>query len=590
MTGENAHRMLPVASARQTWSVARAAFGRARGAAAATVAVSIAANLCALAAPWILGMLVDAVDQGQGAERIAVLAAAIAVSAVAAGLLNTVEVVLIARVGETALARLREDVVERALRLPAPVLSRLSSGDLLSRVSDDVSVVGEVVREKAPMVLSSLITVVLALGGMSALDWRLGLAGACALPVYVLSLRWYLPRSAPLYAKERELMGERAQALVSTLHGAETVHAYRMHGERAALIDEKSNAARGAALRVFRKFTLFAGGMNAAECVGLSAIVAAGFWLVGAEAVTVGAATAAALIFHRLFGPLGALMMTFNDIQSAGASLARMAGVTLLPEPAAPADARRPADGGIELRGVGHRYDGGPAVLDDVTLAVAPGERVALVGASGAGKTTLASAVAGVIEPAEGTVLLGGVPLDRIDPDALRRHKALVSQEAHVFAGTLADNVRLADPGAGDDRVAAALETVGALGWAEALPEGLGTVVGEGGARLTAYQGQQLALARLVLADPAVAILDEASAEAGSAGARDLERAAQAAVEGRTALVVAHRLAQAVTADRIVVLESGRVAEQGTHDELVARGGRYAELWSAWSGDGDGGR
>ncbi|WP_026120516.1 ABC transporter ATP-binding protein [Nocardiopsis potens] len=590
MTGESAHRMLPVASARQTWAVARAAFGRARGAGAAALAVSVAANLCALAAPWILGMLVDAVVQGRGAERVGVLAAAIAVSAVAAGLLKTVEVVLVARVGETALARLREDVVERALRLPAPVLSRLSGGDLLSRVSDDVAVVGDTVREKAPMVLSSLITVVLALGGMGALDWRLGLAGACALPVYVIALRWYLPRSAPLYAEERELLGERAQALVGTLHGAETVHAYRMHGERAALIDEKSDAARGAVLRVFRKFTLFAGGMNAAECVGLSAIVAAGFWLVGAEAVTVGAATAAALIFHRLFGPLGALMTTFNDIQSAGASLARMAGVTLLPEAAAPADAERPADGGIELRGVGHRYDGGPAVLDGVTLAVAPGEQVALVGASGAGKTTLASAVAGAIDPAEGTVLLGGVPLDRIDPGALRRHKALVSQEAHVFAGTLADNVRLADPEAGPDRVAAALETVGARGWAEALPEGLDTVVGEGGARLTAYQGQQLALARLVLADPAVAILDEASAEAGSAGARDLERAAQAAVEGRTALVVAHRLAQAVTADRIVVLESGRVAEQGTHDELVARGGRYAELWSAWSGGGNGGR
>ncbi|MFW5415821.1 ABC transporter ATP-binding protein [Nocardiopsis sp. CNT-189] len=582
--------MLPVASARQTWAVARTAFGRARGAAAAALAVSVAANLCALAAPWILGMLVDAVTQGRGAERVGVLAGAIAVSAVAAGLLKSVEVVLVARVGETALARLREDVVERALRLPAPVLARLSGGDLLSRVSDDVAVVGDMVREKGPMVLSSLITVVLALGGMGALDWRLGLAGACALPVYVIALRWYLPRSAPLYAEERELLGERAQALVGTLHGAETVHAYRMHGERAALIDEKSDAARGAVLRVFRKFTLFAGGMNAAECVGLSAIVAAGFWLVGAEAVTVGAATAAALIFHRLFGPLGALMTTFNDIQSAGASLARMAGVTLLPEAAAPADAERPADGGIELRGVGHRYDGGPAVLDGVTLTVAPGERVALVGASGAGKTTLASAVAGAIDPAEGTVLLGGVPLDRIDPGALRRHKALVSQEAHVFAGTLADNVRLAAPEAGADRVAAALETVGARGWAEALPEGLDTVVGEGGARLTAYQGQQLALARLVLADPAVAILDEASAEAGSAGARDLERAAQAAVEGRTALVVAHRLAQAVTADRIIVLESGRVAEQGTHGELVARGGRYAELWSAWSGGGDGGR
>jgi ATP-binding cassette subfamily C protein len=313
-------------------------------------------------------------------------------------------------------------------------------------------------------------------------------------------------------------------------------------------------------------------------------VLVAGFLLVRADAVSVGTAAAAALYFHGLFAPVNIALVTVDDALAATASLARLVGVADVPLPPTPEQAAAPADASVELEAVGHAYRPGQPVLHDVDLVVEEGERVALVGASGAGKTTLATLVAGVHRPVAGTVRLGGTPLDALGPDGVRRAVALVTQEVHVFAGPLRDDLRLARPDATDAQLRAALDAVGATGWVDALPEGAATVVGQGAHPLTVAQAQQLALARLVLADPPVAVLDEATADAGSAGARLLERAADRALEGRTGLVVAHRLTQAAAADRVVVPDAGRIVESGTHDELVAAGGVYAALWTAWSG------
>ncbi|GIF00190.1 ABC transporter ATP-binding protein [Paractinoplanes rishiriensis] len=567
---------LPVASRGRTgaWVVGQLRVRRME------LAVTIAAGLVAATASVVpvtaLGRLVDLVRGGARPGALVPIAVLVTVAALIGGIASGATTTLVSRLGERILAVLREQTVGVALRLPATVLDRTGRGDLLSRVGADVAAIGTAAAEILPTVISAVLLAALSVTAMFGLDWRLGLAGLAAMPLYLVALRWYLPRSAPIYARERAAVGSRSQLLVESLQGVRTVHAYRLESRHLTGIEAASARARDLSVGVFTLFTRFVGRMNRAEFVGLATILVAGFWFVRAGWVTVGETAAAALLFHRLFNPVSTILFTFDQIQAAGASLARLVGVGTLPVP--PAGLVRLSTADLMLCEVSFAYDERVPVLRDITLRVAPGERVALVGSTGAGKTTVASIAAGILRPGAGKATAGGISVDRLAPGVI----ALISQEAHVFAGPLIEDVRLARPAASDEQVKEALATVGALEWASALPEDVHTPVGEGAHPLTAAQAQQLALARLVLLDPAVAILDEATAEAGSAGARALEESALAATRGRTTLVVAHRLTQAAAADRIVVLEHGAVVEQGTHAELAASGGRYAELWEAW--------
>jgi ATP-binding cassette subfamily C protein len=541
-----------------------------------TAAAGLAAATCAVVPVTALGRLVDLVREGAPPRVIVPIALLIAVAALIGGVAGGTTAVLVSRIAERILATLREQTVGIALRLPATVLDRAGRGDLLSRVGADVAAVGRAAAEVLPTVISASLLAALSVTAMFGLDWRLGLAGLAAMPLCLLALRWYLPRSAPIYAVERTAVAFRSQLLMESLQGVRTVHAYRLERRHLERIEEASEQARDLSVGVFTLFTRFVGRINRAELAGLATILVAGFCFVRAGWVTVGETAAAAVLFHRLFKPVSETLYIFDEIQEAGASLARLVGVSTLEVP--PPGTVVPVVPDLVLDGVTFGYEPGVPVLNDVTLRVAPGERVALVGSTGAGKTTVASIAAGILRPSTGTASVGDVPVDRVAPGVI----AVVSQEAHVFAGPLLEDVRLARPAATESEVSAALDTVGALGWAMRLPQGLHTIVGEGGRPLTGAQAQQLALARLVLLDPEVAILDEATAEAGSSGARVLEESALAATKGRTTLLVAHRLTQAAAADRIVVLENGRVIEEGTHDDLVTADGRYAELWSAW--------
>lgn len=576
--------VLPVASMRRTWRWLTGEARRRRMASATALVVGLAAAAAATVPIYLLGSLVDRVDDGRSAGLVG-LAVVIGVSAVIGGLGTGLSAFLIARLGESAVADLREDVLRHALDLPATTIEESGRGDLLSRVGADVAAVAKAVSQVLPDMLNAFFLGIVTVVGMAGIDWRLGLAGALCIPAYVAGLLWYLPRSAPLYARQRVALAERAQATVESIQGARTIDAYEVHAEHLRGIENASARARDCEITVFGLFTRFVGRVNRAEFIGLAATLVVGFLLVRSGAVTIGQTTAAALMFHRLFNPIGMMMYNFDEIQAGAACLARLVGVLdLRPSPSdgPPSPTAEPASADVEVRNVSFRYGSGPVVLQDVSLSIPAGTRCALVGTTGAGKSTLAAVMAGLFVPNQGQTLIGGVCVADIAEDRLRHWVATVTQEVHVFSGTVGDDLRLAAPQASRDDVLDALARVGARDWVTGLADGLDTPVGEHGIDLTAAQAQHLALARLVLADPRVVVLDEATAEAGSTAAGELDAAALAATEGRTTLVVAHRLSQAATADQILVMEGGHIVERGTHAELLDRAGRYARLWRAW--------
>ncbi|MFB4316044.1 ABC transporter ATP-binding protein [Actinomadura sp. 21ATH] len=557
-----------------------------RGLAAAAFLTMTAATAVGLLTAPLLGRIVDVVAAGRDTGAITWVVALLVAVALVQGLSTALGLSLVSRLGETVLARLRERFVDRALRLPLDEVERAGSGDLVARVTGDVSLIAEAVRRALPELVRSLLAIVLTLGALALLDWRFFLAALLAAPVQAYTARWYVRRATPLYREQRIENGAQQQQLLDSIGGGATVRAFRLEAEHTEQVSRRSRSVVDITMRGIHLVLRFYTRLHVAEFTGLAAVLVTGYLLVRNGSASIGTATAAALYFHNLFTPMNTALALIDDAQAAGAGLARLVGVADRPAPEPPRPAA-PRDASVSAAGLAHAYLPGRPVLHGVDLDVRPGERVALVGASGAGKTTLAKLVAGVHAPTSGRVLLGGTPLDELGPAAARRHVALVTQEVHVFAGPLADDLRLAAPDASDGEVRDALERVGALGWAEALPDGLATVVGAGGHRLSSARSQQLALARLVLAGPMVAVLDEATAEAGSTGARALERAAAGAIEGRTALIVAHRLTQAAAADRVVVMAAGRIVESGPHAELSRSGGPYAALWKAWSGTRD---
>ncbi|HJG45989.1 ABC transporter ATP-binding protein [Corynebacterium variabile] len=548
---------------------------------AAAVLLGIGA-WCTVSVPRLMGRIVDIATSGTDSDlwRTAGLMAA---AAVIAGVTDGAGYFLLARLSERLIANLREEMVGTALGLPMHRVEDAGTGDVVSRSTDDVAQTSSAVMEVLP-VLSGAVFVIAATGiGLLTVDWRFLAVILLVSPVYWLSARAYLRKAPQLFAAERASMGLRARRVLEAIHGRRTVRAFRMERDMHDRISDASWSVVDNAVGANRVMVRLLNRMLIAEFVMITSALVLGFFLVDHGTLGVGAVTGAALMIIRVRGPLQRVMRVLDAAQSGYASLARIIGVTVDPPRPVPDAGAPEARGEVVLDDVAFRYGEDAWAVSDVSFRIAPGKTVALVGASGAGKTTVATLLAGLREPTSGAVTVDGVPVTALSDSERAARLALVSQEVHVFSGTLRDDLLLAAPDATDDALSAALVAVGADGWLATLSDGLETEVGARGVIPDPVVAQQLALARVLLRDPKVVVLDEATAEAGSAGAQALEDAARRLTEGRTALTVAHRLDQARQADEILVMEDGRIVERGSHDDLVASGGRYAELWSVWS-------
>ncbi|GAA2160572.1 MULTISPECIES: ABC transporter ATP-binding protein [Glycomyces] len=543
------------------------------------IALRVAAAGASTAAPLLMGRMIDALAAGEGIGDIDMIAAGMAAAIAAAVALTWLAGFTANRVGERLSARLRERFVEQCLRLPLHTAEQAGAGDLMTRTSVDVPQSGNLIRESIPRAAVAILTALVYIGAMIWVNALLALCMVLAVPLIAVGARWYLKRARDGYLAQARTESRSGEALSATADGARTAELHRLEADRIAHGDT-TIAAHWAA----NKYTLYLRSvyfltLESSYVLPASAVLVLGGAMYFDGAVTLGEVAACAVLSRQIMTPMNFLLMMVEWLQRGFASFARVEGIAAIDTDEQAAAAALPADGTVALRSVHFAYPSGPEVLHGVDLRIPAGERLAVVGPSGAGKSTIARLVSGIDAPTSGQVTIGGVDVATLPLSERRGHVTLVTQEHHVFTATLRDNLTLAKPDADDAELRRALATVGAA-WANDLDAELGGTAKE----LDPAAAQQIALARIILADPDVVILDEATAMLDPRAARDTERALAAVLEGRTVIGIAHRLHTAHDADRIAVVEAGRLAELGSHDELLQANGPYALLWNTWHG------
>ncbi|MFG2905275.1 ABC transporter ATP-binding protein [Kitasatospora sp. NPDC048286] len=579
---ETAPGRLPIAGPAEVRRAAVRLMGQDGRAVAAMLTLNGLAAAAGLGGPWLLGRIIDDVRGGAGVGHVDRLALGILCFALAQLLLGRFARYAAHRFGERTLARIRERFVDRSLALPASVAERAGAGDLLTRGTADVATVGTTLRDAGPEISVALVQILLILVAMLAVNPLLGICGLLCLSGIWFATRWYLHRAHAGYLAEGAANSALIEILTSTAAGARTVEALGLQDRRIAATAEAVEHCRVTRTHTLNLRTVLFPVVEFSYIAPVAGILLLGAALRDTGAVTTGAVVACALYFWKLSEPLDKVLLWLDQLQRSNASFARVEGIGQVDSPAVTGGGR-PADDRIDVVDVRYAYQGERDVLHGVDLTVRPGERLAIVGPSGAGKSTLGRLLAGAETPRTGRVTVGQVPVAELDPAQLRRHVVMVSQEHHVFLGTVRDNLLIAAPAATDQDLHAVLAAVD-IDWVDELPDGLDTELGAGGLRLDAQQAQQLALARVVLADPHTLILDEATSLLDPTTARHIERSLAAVLKERTVIAIAHRLHTAHDADRVAVMEGGRVTELGSHEELLAAGGGYAALWKSWHG------
>jgi ATP-binding cassette subfamily B protein len=492
--------------------------------------------------------------------------------------------ILINRAGEGFLQSLRIRVFDHLQKQSLGFFDRNKSGVLVARMTADIESMSELVQWGLLQFVAAILLVGFSLVLAFVVSWQLALVGLLVMPVIIIASRKFQRDSNAAYLDVRENIGQNLSTLQEGIAGVRVIQAYAREPEQRRRFKQSNRDLYDSHVHSVRVSTWYFGLVETAGVLATALIVGVGGWLYTNDVVKVGQIVSVVLLYAQLFEPVQQLSQLYNTVQSSAASLNKLFGILDTEPDIQDGDKELPRAGELIVRDVGFRYPATEAaVLTDVSITVADGERLALVGPTGAGKSTLAKLMARLYDPTQGSISFGGIDLREATLASLRHRVVVVPQEGFLFGGTIADNVRIARSEATDDDVRAAFDAIGALERFDEFDEGIHTEVRERGSRLSAGERQLVSLARAALVDPAVLVLDEATSNLDPGTEFIVERALDALMSGRTTIVVAHRLSTIQRADRIGVIDGGRLAELGSHAELVALGGRYAALADAWA-------
>ena len=551
---------------------------------AGAVAMVVVWTATVLAGPYLVKF---GIDQGITDRHVGKLNLAIAgyvVVAILAYLTNRMQITLISRVGEEFLRRLRVRVFDHLQQLSMPFYDRSKAGVLVSRMTSDVDSLSELIQMGLSMFVANALLLVVSLVVLTTVSWQLMLVCAVALPPVILASVKFQRDSNAAYLDVRDRIGHTLSHLQEGIAGVRVVQAFAREDVEVGRFAEGNRDLYESHMRSVRISAWYLPVIELAGWGTTALALGIGGWWVHEDMLTIGTVAFFVLTLSNLFEPVQQLSQMFNMVQSAGAGLHKLYELLDTPVEVAerPGAIDLPDAGDVEVRDVSFAYGDGPRVLRDVTLSIPAGSRLALVGPTGAGKSTLAKLVARLYDPTEGRVTFGGVDLHDATLSSLRGRIVVIPQEGFLFNGTIRDNVRLARAGATTAEVDEALRAVGAYDRFSSLPEGLDTEVRERGSRLSAGEKQLVSLARAALADPAVLVLDEATSSLDPGTEALVEGAVDRLLEGRTVVVIAHRLSTSERADVVGVVDGGELVELGPHAELVARGGAYARMYDTW--------
>lgn len=573
---------LPVANSKVVLAYARVLMRQHRRPLARMLALYAFAAVMALVPAWVIGQITDFASNHQlTSTKIALYVGTLVVSS-----LGYAALTFFARrrsyvLGETVFAQLREEFLESVLALPLIEVERAGTGDLLSRTTNDMESLSRTVRFAVPEWLVAILQAILTLIAMLLVSPLATVASLVSLPFLFFSTRYYLRYATPGYRRERISYATMSGSVAETAEGARTVDAHQLGDRQATRIEDNVRESFYSEMYTLLLRMVWLPTVEGAFVIAVAATLAWSGWLVINGHLSIGAGTTVTLYVVQINDPLDRIVSWLDELQIGQTALARLVGVSVVKDDR-PSTGPEPSNETITMENVRYAYRAGHDVLNGITITVKPGERLAIVGPSGAGKSTIGRLLAGIDAPRSGSVRVGDVELAQMPLATLRKHVALVTQEHHIFIGSVHDNLALAHPEASQREIEDALDAVDALEWVRRLPQGLDTELGTTGYQITPAQAQQLALARLVLSNPHTLVLDEATALLDPRAARHLERSLSAVLHGRTVIAIAHRLHTAHDADRVAVIIEGVVAELGTHDELVALNGEYAALWSSW--------